>query len=190
MSKLRSDFWQTADMLELILALSDEAAGDSWNPRGCPHHWLFLWDRAIGSEGGKLKVVARGGKTRRRVTRTQLREGTPPIGALYSQATTFPVKSRWVDMWTAVLRMKVGFLESHNPPNHHDIRLTSNRNPSFFIQGKKLIKTMTRLWWRQQRKWWWSQLVSKHGVQRWDSRSTKSKWEWWQVSSVRSWGKD
>ena len=123
MSKLRSDFWQTADTLELILALSDEAAGDSWNPRGCPHHWLFLWDRAIGSEGGKLKVVARGGKTRRRVTRTQLREGTPPIGALYTQATTFPVKSRWVDMWTAVLRMKVWFLESQNPPNHHKIDL-------------------------------------------------------------------
>ena len=123
MSKLRSDFWQTADTLELIPALSDEAAGDSWNPRGCPHHWLFLWDRAIGSEGGKLKVVARGGKTRRRVTRTQLREGTPPIGALYSQATTFPVKSRWADMWTAVLRMKVGFLESQNPPKHHKIDL-------------------------------------------------------------------
>ena len=136
MSKLRSDFWHTADTLELILALSDEAAGDSWNPRGCPHQWLFLWDRAIGSEGGKLKVVARGGKTRRRVTRTQLREGTPPIGALYSQATTFPVKSRWVDMWTAVLRMKVWFLESQNPPNHHDIRLTSNRSPLFCIQEK------------------------------------------------------
>ena len=136
MSKLRSDFWQTADTLELILALSDEAAGDSWNPRGCPHHWLFLWDRAIGSEGGKLKVVARGGKTRRRVTRTQLREGTPPIGALYTQATTFPEKSRWVDMWTAVLRMKVWFLESQNPPNHHDIRLTSNRSPLLYIQEK------------------------------------------------------